>query len=58
MIKGRYDDENLKWIPLLIGLVLLIPFALKGMTFSYKYYIYILNTIIRIFILHLDINQK
>ena len=45
MIKGRYDDENLKWIPLLIGLVLLIPFALKGMTFSYKYYIYILNTI-------------
>ena len=45
MIKGRYDDENLKWIPFLIGLVLLIPFALKGMTFSYKYYLYILNTV-------------
>ena len=43
MIKGRYDVENLKWIPFLIGLVFLIPFALKGMTFSYKYYLYILN---------------
>lgn len=45
MIKARYDDENLKWIPFLIGLVLLIPFVLKGMTFSYKYYLYILNTV-------------
>jgi len=44
-MKGRYEDENLKWIPALIGLVILLPFLLKGMTFSYKYYLYILNTI-------------
>lgn len=44
-MKGRYQDENLKWIPVLIALVILLPFMLKGMTFSYKYYLYILNTI-------------
>jgi len=44
-MKGRYQDENLKWIPALIALVILLPFMLKGMTFSYKYYLYILNTI-------------
>ena len=44
-MKGRYQDENLKWIPALIALVILLPFILKGMTFSYKYYLYILNTI-------------
>ena len=44
-MKGRYQDENMKWIPALIALVILLPFILKGMTFSYKYYLYILNTI-------------
>ncbi len=44
-MKGRYADENIKWIPALIGLVILLPFMLKGITFSYKYYLYILNTI-------------
>ena len=44
-MKGRYQDENLKWIPALIALVILLPFMLKEMTFSYKYYLYILNTI-------------
>ena len=44
-MKGRYEDENLKWIPALIALVIVIPFMLKGMTFSYKYYLYILNTV-------------
>ena len=43
MIKGRYDDENLKWIPVLILAVYLFPFMLKGITFSYKYYLYVLN---------------
>ena len=26
MIKGRYDDENLKWIPLIIMAVFALPF--------------------------------
>ena len=43
MIKGRYDDENLKWIPVLILAVYLLPFMIKGATFSYKYYLYVLN---------------
>lgn len=43
MIKGRYDDENLKWIPVLIIAVYLFPFLLKSATFSYKYYLYIFN---------------
>jgi branched-chain amino acid transport system permease protein len=43
MIKGRFDDENLKWIPVLIIVVFLFPFLLKSATFSYKYYLYILN---------------
>ena len=43
MIKGRYDDENLKWIPLLILFVFVLPFMIKGATFSYKYYLYVLN---------------
>ena len=42
-MKGRYEDENLKWIPFLILAVFLLPFILKGATFSYKYYLYILN---------------
>ena len=42
-MKGRYEDENLKWIPVLILAVFLLPFVLKGVTFSYKYYLYILN---------------
>tara|TARA_B100000315_G_scaffold20204_1_gene17751 strand:- start:4367 stop:5398 length:1032 start_codon:yes stop_codon:yes gene_type:complete len=42
-MKSRYDDENLKWIPVLIVAVFLIPFILKGTTFSYKYYLYVLN---------------
>ena len=40
-MKGRYEDENLKWIPVLILAVFLLPFILKGVTFSYKYYLYI-----------------
>ncbi|HJL63091.1 MAG TPA: hypothetical protein QGH36_02690, partial [Candidatus Marinimicrobia bacterium] len=43
MIKGRFDDENLKWIPVLIIVVFLFPFLLKSATFSYKYYLSILN---------------
>ena len=42
-MKGRHEDENLKWIPFLILAVFLLPFILKGATFSYKYYLYILN---------------
>lgn len=43
MMKGRYDDENLKWIPILIIAIYLLPFLLKYSTYSYKYYLYILN---------------
>ena len=42
-MKGRYEDENLKWIPILIIAVYLFPFLLKSTSFSYKYYLYILN---------------
>ncbi len=42
-MKGRYEDENLVWIPFLIGLVFLLPFILQGVTYSYKYYLYVLN---------------
>ncbi len=42
-MKGRYDDENLKWIPVLILAIFLFPFILKGGTSSYKYYLYVLN---------------
>ena len=42
-MKGRYEDENLYWIPLLIGFVLLLPFLLQSATFSYKYYLFVLN---------------
>ncbi len=42
-MKGRYQDENLTWIPVLIGLVILLPCILRGATFSYKYYLYVLN---------------
>jgi branched-chain amino acid transport system permease protein len=42
-MKGRYDDENLKWIPILIIAIYLLPFLLKYSTYSYKYYLYILN---------------
>ena len=42
-MKGRYDDINLKWIPILIIVIYLFPILLKSTTFSYKYYLYILN---------------
>ncbi len=42
-MKGRYADENLKWIAPLILLVILLPFLLRGATFSYRYYLYVLN---------------
>ena len=42
-MKGRYDDENLKWIAPLIMLVIVLPFLLRGATFSYRYYLYVLN---------------
>ena len=43
MIKDRYDEENLKWVPLIIVAVFALPFLLKSATFSYKYYLYVLN---------------
>ena len=42
-MKGRYDDENLKWIAPLIVLVIVVPFLFRGATFSYRYYLYVLN---------------
>ena len=42
-MKGRHEDENLKWIPFLILLVFILPFILRGVTFSYRYYLFILN---------------
>ena len=42
-MKGRYEDENLSWIPILIIGIFLLPFMLKGITFSYKYYLFVLN---------------
>jgi len=42
-MKSRYEDEKLFWIPVLIAAVFLLPFLLKGMTYSYRYYLYILN---------------
>jgi len=42
-LKGRYEEENLYWIPILIAFVILLPFLLKSMTYSYKYYLFILN---------------
>jgi branched-chain amino acid transport system permease protein len=42
-MKGRYEDENLYWIPVLIIFVFLLPFILKGLSFSYKYYPFVLN---------------
>ncbi len=42
-MKGRYEDEKLFWIPVLIAAVFLLPFLLKGMTNSYRYYLYVLN---------------
>ena len=42
-MKGRYEDENLYWIPVLIIFVFLLPFILKGLSFSYNYYLFVLN---------------
>lgn len=42
-MKGRYEKENLLWIPVLIGFVFLLPFLLKSATYSYKYYLFVLN---------------
>lgn len=43
MIKNRYADENWKWIPVLIFFVFVLPFILRGLTPSYKYYLLVLN---------------
>lgn len=42
-MKSRYEDESFAWIPILIIGVLLLPFILKGLTYSYKYYLFVLN---------------
>lgn len=42
-MKDRYEDENLHWIPVLIALVILLPFIIQGLTYSYKYYLFVLN---------------
>ncbi len=42
-MKDRYDHENLYWIPILIIFVFLLPIILKGISFSYKYYLFVLN---------------
>ena len=42
-MKGRYEDENLTWIPILIIGIILLPFFLKNITYSYKYYLFVLN---------------
>ena len=42
-MKGRYEDENLTWIPILIIGIILLPFLLKNLTYSYKYYLFVLN---------------
>lgn len=42
-MKGRYADENLKWILILVVLILGLPFVLRGMTYSYRWYLSILN---------------
>lgn len=42
-MKSRFENENLRWIPLLILFVILLPFVLKSSTFSYKYYLYVIN---------------
>ncbi len=42
-MKDRYEDENLHWIPVLIALVVLLPFIIQGLTYSYKYYLFVLN---------------
>ena len=42
-MKDRYDHENLYWIPILILFVFLLPVIIKGVSFSYKYYLFVLN---------------
>ncbi len=42
-MKGRYEEENLYWIPILIAFVFLLPFILEFATYSYKYYLFVLN---------------
>jgi len=42
-MKGRYDEESRFWFLPLILLVFILPFALKGITVSYRYYLYVLN---------------
>ena len=42
-MKSRYSDENLRWIAPLILLVIAIPFLIRGVTFGYRYYLYVLN---------------
>ena len=44
-MKDRYDHENLFWIPILIIFVFLLPVILKGASFSYKYYLFVLNSL-------------
>ena len=42
-MKSRFENESLKWIPFLILFVIFLPFVLKSATFSYKYYLYVIN---------------
>ena len=42
-MKRRSSDENLSWIAPLILLVIAIPFLIRGVTFGYRYYLYVLN---------------
>jgi len=42
-LKSRYADENLSWIAPLVLLVIATPFLIRGVTFSYRYYLYVLN---------------
>ncbi|MFQ6606290.1 MAG: branched-chain amino acid ABC transporter permease [Fidelibacterota bacterium] len=43
MVKGRYEEERLVWIPILLLLFLVLPFVLRGTTISFRYYLYVLN---------------
>ncbi len=42
-MKGRYEDENLRWIPVLLIAVVALPFVLESVTSAHRYYLYVLN---------------
>jgi len=42
-MKGRYDDENLYWIPVLLLGVVALPFVLESVAAGHRYYLYVLN---------------